>query len=162
MSWRNTPAHTHTPAPTHSGSAPTLPAPRFTFKAERVLLPRHVSVPRIGLGRPELAGNPQTRGVGAGGAAGAGCLCSGRTQRLCLPVCGVGGSPSLAPRRLVLFKRLLFSPCVFGKKQGGELGRGVRSTLASSAWSFCCCGHLPGCPPGPPTSFFPRGCSSDP
>lgn len=57
-----------------------------------------------------------------------------------------GRLPQLGTRRLVLFKRLLFSPCVFGKTRG-EPGRGMRTTLASSALSFCCRGHLPGCTP---------------
>lgn len=47
----------HTPAPTYPGSAPAVPALHFTLEAELVLLPAHVSVPRIGLGQPELAGD---------------------------------------------------------------------------------------------------------
>lgn len=40
-----------------------------------------------------------------------------------------GRLPQLGSRRLVLFKRLLFSPCVFGKTRG-EPGRGMGTTLA--------------------------------
>lgn len=85
---------THAPHYSHIlWLSPSIPTPCFMLSAEWVLLLGHISVPRIGLGRPA---DPLARGRWSG----RGWLPmpgTGRTRRLCLPVCGVGGSPSLAP-----------------------------------------------------------------
>lgn len=105
--------------------------------------------PGIGLGQPELPGTHGHAGweqVERPGLAAVPGLQQDTVPLFAWARCG--RLPQLGTRRLVLFKRLLFSPCVFGKTRG-EPGRGMRTTLASSALSFCCRGHLPGCTPSP-------------